>query len=171
VHVHDEKRSKLNPKIEKCIFLQFSLEHKRYKCLNLSTQKLQVNRDVVFDEMVSWYSLLKIIKDGEAKIGDVSSNVEQESQLINGPQEFSINGCNNTPWKGILRSLNIIHGNFQTSSRNSHVDNESSDSKKSMDEESKTLSIFAPKVQMAKKTLKTLDNNSGIRKTKLVWHH
>jgi hypothetical protein len=38
-----------------------------------------VSRDVVFDEMVNWYSPLKITKDREAKNGDVSSNVEQES--------------------------------------------------------------------------------------------
>jgi hypothetical protein len=37
--------------------------------------------------MVSWYSILKIAKDGEARNGVVSSNVEQESQLISGPQE------------------------------------------------------------------------------------
>jgi hypothetical protein len=30
----------------------------------------------MFDEMVSWYSPLKVAKDGEAKNGDVSSNVE-----------------------------------------------------------------------------------------------
>ncbi len=44
-----------------------------------------MSRDVVFDEMVSWYSPIKVAKDGEARNGDVSSNVEQESQLINGP--------------------------------------------------------------------------------------
>jgi len=36
-----------------------------------------VSRDVVFNEMANWYSPMKIIKDGEAKNGDVSSNVEQ----------------------------------------------------------------------------------------------
>jgi len=36
-----------------------------------------VSRDVVFDEMVSWYSPLKITKDGEAKNGDVSLNVDK----------------------------------------------------------------------------------------------
>jgi hypothetical protein len=35
-----------------------------------------VNKYVVFDEMVSWYSPLKIAEDGEARNGDVSSNVE-----------------------------------------------------------------------------------------------
>jgi hypothetical protein len=89
-----------------------------------------VSRDVVFDEMISWYSPLKISKDVKAKNGDVSSNMEQESQLINGPQKFSINGSNNTPWKGILRSSNIVHGCSQTSSKNLHVDDESSDSEK-----------------------------------------
>jgi hypothetical protein len=38
-----------------------------------------VNKDVVFDEMVSWYSSLKIAKNGEARNGDVSSNVKQKS--------------------------------------------------------------------------------------------
>jgi hypothetical protein len=31
----------------------------------------------MFDEMVSWYSPLNIIEDGNASNGDVSSNVEQ----------------------------------------------------------------------------------------------
>ncbi len=76
VHVLDNKRSKLDPKVEKCIFIGYSLEQKGYKCFNPSTQNLQVSRDVVFDEMVSWYPPLKITKNGEAKNGDVSSNVE-----------------------------------------------------------------------------------------------
>jgi hypothetical protein len=61
----------------------------------------------MFDEMASWYSPLKIAKDGEAVNGDVSSDVEQESQLINGPQKFSSSGSNNTPWKRRLKSSNI----------------------------------------------------------------
>jgi hypothetical protein len=76
VHVLDEKRSKLDPKAEKFIFIRYSLEQKGYKCFNPSTRKLQVTRDVMFDEMVSWYAPLKIAKDGKARNGDVSSNVE-----------------------------------------------------------------------------------------------
>jgi hypothetical protein len=35
-----------------------------------------VSRDVVFDEMVSWYPPLKIAENGKIRNGDVSSNVE-----------------------------------------------------------------------------------------------
>ncbi len=78
----------------------------------------------MFDDMVSWYSPLKIAEDGETINGDVPSNVEQESQLISGPQESSISGSSSTSWKGRLRSSNIVHGSSQTSSRNPHVDDE-----------------------------------------------
>jgi len=76
VHVHDEKRSKPDPKVEKYIFIGYSLEQKGYRCFNLSTQKLQMSINVVFDEMVSWYPPLKIAEDGEVRNGDVPSNVE-----------------------------------------------------------------------------------------------
>jgi hypothetical protein len=134
VHVPDENRSKLDPKAEKCILIEYSLKQKRYRCFNPSTQKLQVSRDVVFDEMVSWYPPLKIKEDGKARNGDVPSNVEQESQLISGPQNSPISGSNSTPWKGKLRSSNIVDGSFQTLSKNPHVDDESSDLEKSVDE-------------------------------------
>jgi hypothetical protein len=71
LHVPNEKRSKLDAKVEKCIFIGYFLEQKGYRCFNPSIRKLQVNKDVMFDEMVSWYSPLKISKDGEARNGDV----------------------------------------------------------------------------------------------------
>ncbi len=105
----------------------------------------------MFDEMVSWYAPLKLTENGEAKNGDVPSNVEQESQLINGPQESSINGSNSIPWKGKLRSSNIVDGSSQTSFINPHVDDESSDSEKSVGEESKILSVILPKLKWLRK--------------------
>jgi len=116
----------------------------------------------MFDEMVSQYPPLKIVEDGEARNGDVPTNVEQESQLINGPQESSINGSSGTPWKGRLRSSNIVDSSYQKSYRNLHVDDESSDSKKSMSEKSKILSVTTPRARMAKKALKTPNNNNGV---------
>ncbi len=169
VHVLDEKRSKLDPKVEKCIFIGYSLEQKGYRCFNPSIRKWQVSREVVFDEMVSWYPPLKIAKDGEAKNGDVSSNVEQESQLISGPQESSISGSSSTPWKGRLRFSNIVHGSSQTSSKNSHVDDESTDLEKNVGEESRIPSITIPGAWMAKKTLKTSNNNRVRRSTKVKY--
>jgi hypothetical protein len=112
--------------------------------------------------MISWYSPLKIAKDGEAKNGDVSSNVEQESQLISGPQESSISESSSIPWKGRLKFSTIVHGSSQTSSKNSHVNGESNDSKKSEGEESIITSATTPGVWMAKKTSKTPDNNNGV---------
>jgi hypothetical protein len=121
--------------------------------------------------MVSWYPPLKIVEDGEAKNGDVPSNVEQESQLISGLQESSISGSNSTPWKGRLRSLNIVDGSSQTSSRSPRVDDESSDSEKNVGEESKILSITTPGARMAKKALKTPDDNNGIQRSTQVKYH
>jgi hypothetical protein len=88
--------------------------------------------------------------------------VEQESQLISGPQESSINGFSSTPWKGRLRSSNIVHDSSQTSFKNSHVNGESSDSEKNVGEESRIPSVTTHGVRMAKKPLKTPYNNSGM---------
>jgi hypothetical protein len=102
---------------------------------------------------------LKIVEDGEAKNGDVPSKVEQESQLISGPRKSSISG------KGRLRSSNIVDGSFQTSFIIIHVDDESSDSEKSVGEESKILLVTILGARMAKKALKTFDNNNGLRRS------
>jgi hypothetical protein len=88
--------------------------------------------------------------------------VEQESQLISGPQESSISGSSSTPWKGRLKSSNIVDGSSQTSSRNPHVDDESSDSKMNVDGKSRIPLVITSGAPMAKKALKTPANNNGI---------
>ncbi len=94
--------------------------------------------------------------------------MEQESQLISGPQESSINGSNNTPWKGRLRSSNIVDGSFQTSSRNLPVNDESSDLEKSVGKESRIPSVSTLGARMAKKGLKIPNNNNGVRRSTRV---
>ncbi len=70
-----------------------------------------------------------------------------------------------------MRSSNIIDGSFQTSSKNSHVDDESSDLEKSVGGESKIPSVTTPGAWMAKKALKTPDNNNGVQRSTQVKYH
>ncbi len=53
-HVLDELRKKLDDKVEKCIFISYSLVIKRYKVYNPKTQKVIISRDVTFDEDGLW---------------------------------------------------------------------------------------------------------------------
>ena len=54
---------KLDPKVEKCIFIGYSLEQKGYHCYNPITRKIRVSRDVVFDELMrNWYGTEKFMQ-------------------------------------------------------------------------------------------------------------
>jgi hypothetical protein len=53
VHVLIELRSKVNPNVEKCIFVGYSKEQKGYRCYNPLTKKIVVSYGVVFDELGS----------------------------------------------------------------------------------------------------------------------
>ena len=98
VHVPDELRTKLDPKVEKCVFIGYSLEQKGYRCYNPLTHKLRVSRDVVFDEMSSWYSAKNVC------LADLDDNVvmqkaSQESQILSRPSESSCSKSVENPWK------------------------------------------------------------------------
>ena len=98
VHVPNELRTKLDPKVEKCILIGYYLEQKGYKCYNLVTQKLRVSRDVVFDEMSSWYSAKKPL---EADLDDhvVVESARQDSQVLSGPSASLGSKFVENPWK------------------------------------------------------------------------
>ncbi|GLU00272.1 hypothetical protein SLE2022_176510 [Rubroshorea leprosula] len=53
-HVPDQKRSKLDDKGEKCIFLGVSDQSKAYRLYNPLTKKVIISRDVGFDEASTW---------------------------------------------------------------------------------------------------------------------
>ena len=53
-HVPAEKRTKLDEKSQKCVFLGYSDVTKGYRLLDVKTNKLVVSRDVIFDEKTTW---------------------------------------------------------------------------------------------------------------------
>ncbi|MCO5608367.1 hypothetical protein L7F22_062576 [Adiantum nelumboides] len=59
VYVLDELRTKLDPKTEKCVFIGYFVEQKGYKCYDHVMRQVRVSKDVVFDEMATWYADVK----------------------------------------------------------------------------------------------------------------
>ena len=53
-HVPDEKKKKLDDKLEKCIFIGYNEKSKPYKLFNLLTNKIIVSRDVKFYYEETW---------------------------------------------------------------------------------------------------------------------
>ena len=53
-HIPDQKRSKLDDKSEKHVFVYCDASSKGYKLYNPMTKKMMVCKDVVFDEEASW---------------------------------------------------------------------------------------------------------------------
>lgn len=54
VHIPDQKRSKLDDKSKKCVFLGVSDESKAYKLYDPVTKKIIISKDVIFEEKESW---------------------------------------------------------------------------------------------------------------------
>ena len=103
VHVPDELRTKLDPKAEKCVFIGYSLEQKGYKCYNPVMHKLRVSRDVVFDEMASWYADVEHHIGADVKDNVVTENAGPSSQVLSGPQWSPNTSAVEKPWSGRLR--------------------------------------------------------------------
>ena len=106
VHIPNEKRKKLDSKLEKCILMGYSLEQKQYKCFNPSTQKVRVSWDVVFDESTSWYEPNSSTSEPIEEELDINLEVDirpkpitresPSSSMTSEPQEPPNN--QSTPW-------------------------------------------------------------------------
>ena len=94
VHVPDEKRRKLDPKSEKMILVGYSLEQKGYKCFNPVTRQSQVSRDVVFDDVASWYgptSVTPVVFETSRSEADSESEEEETlATIMNGEPAESL---------------------------------------------------------------------------------
>ena len=55
-HLRPYSLHKLNTRSEKCIFLDYSSIHLGYRCLSLSSNKLFISQDVIFEESIFPYS-------------------------------------------------------------------------------------------------------------------
>ena len=106
VNIPDEKWQKLDPKLEKCILVGYSLRQKGYKLLNPSTQKVRISRDVVFEGSTSWYEheptppepFLVDLDDTEDN--DQLRSIPEESPVstrLSKPQEPSSNRSTSQP--------------------------------------------------------------------------
>ena len=68
-------------------FIRYSLEQKGYRCYNPIRKELRVSRDVIFDELASWFLNPSKLQIEEFKEFAKTENVEesQESSDISGP--------------------------------------------------------------------------------------
>ena len=166
VHVPDELRTKLDPKAEKCIFIGYSLEQKGYKCYNPVTRQVRVSRDVVFDEMASWYVEEKQVIGADVKDNAVAENASPSSQVLSGPQGSSNGSAVEKPWSGRLRDRDSPVSSSNVSQKGKEkvddaprmpnlstgyedVDANSSGSEHSLDEEFGIPSVKTPGVKKA----------------------
>ena len=185
VHIPDELRTKLDPKAEKCIFVGYSLEQKGYRCYNPSTCELRVSRDVVFDEMASWYSDEKMSIGADVKETVDASIGKQESQALSGPKESSSSVSMDRPWSGRLRTQVTPQSVSQVSrkgkekvgeppcmtsvsSGSSHIDVDSDGLEQSLDEEFGIPSVRTPGARRAKQVVKTPGSDPRPRRSSRV---
>ncbi|MCO5550338.1 hypothetical protein L7F22_003822 [Adiantum nelumboides] len=95
-------RMKLDPKVEKSVFIGYSVEHKGYKCYNPVTRQVRVSRDVVYDEIATWYTDVK--DDLGADVNkSVAENSDLQSQVLSGSQGSPASSHVANPWSGRLR--------------------------------------------------------------------
>ena len=65
VHIPKSNRTKLDPKARKCVFVGYDSHRKGWRCMDPQTKKFTTSRDVVFDEISSFFSIQKVVLDDD----------------------------------------------------------------------------------------------------------
>ncbi|KAJ0532224.1 putative RNA-directed DNA polymerase [Helianthus annuus] len=82
VLVPKEKRTKLDDKSIKCIFVGISEESKAYRCLNPKTMKIITSKDVIFEENKQWRWDLELRKHAEIELTWEDTDTIGEEEVI-----------------------------------------------------------------------------------------
>ncbi|MCO5599410.1 hypothetical protein L7F22_053513 [Adiantum nelumboides] len=177
MHVPDEFRTKLDPKAEKCVLIGYSVEQKGYKCYNPITRQVRVSKDVLFDEMATWYADVKY--DIGVDINkSVAENLDAQSQVLSGPQGSPASSHVANPWSGRLckevspaSSINVSRKGKEKVDEGMRLpnvtvghddaDRHSSGSKHSLDEELGIPSIRTPSVSRLHAEKMVLGSNAA----------
>ena len=81
VHVPEEKRTKLDEKAELGIFIGYSSVVKAYRVYNLKTKKVQISRNIRFDEKLIWNWEKHSVEDAEPDfVGGALNDGEEDSE-------------------------------------------------------------------------------------------
>lgn len=80
-HIPHFRRTKLDPKAKKCIFIGYDERKKGWKCLDPDKHEYTISRDVVFDEISSYCNHYEAGTKHPLKIGlPLSSSVPFEEE-------------------------------------------------------------------------------------------
>jgi len=143
---------------------------------------MRVSRDVVFDEMSSWYANVKDTIGADVDEHVVAKNAGQQSQTLSGPRESLSSGSTNRPWSGRLRHNNSPTNTGDASYKGkekvgealgmpdisagySAVDGKSSGSEQSLDEEFGIPAIRTPGVKRTNVANRTPRTDPGPHKS------
>lgn len=81
-HILDQRRTKLDNKSEKVIFIGYIETSKAYKLYNPKTKKVILSRDVVFDENKTWDELSDKDKNGRPILNNDEDQEETDDENI-----------------------------------------------------------------------------------------
>ncbi|KAD4585342.1 hypothetical protein E3N88_22943 [Mikania micrantha] len=122
VHIPDQKRSKLEDKSARCIFIGYSEQSKAYKLFNPQTQKVIISRDVKIDEERRWTeethdeATTTPLRDNEESIEESElqeDNNSEASNIDNNNEPVASSSSTTQPSQRRTRTLQDLYDNTQ----------------------------------------------------------